>query len=151
MHRYTPGRDWLQLLVSLCGNSLPIHPATPYSSCRGDSLPPRAFSAASSLVTMATAAWPWVWCCSYDKLDLNSSPHPGRAGTHDSGNWPASGCWWSRSFGCQWKRQGSSQHSCDWTLETLDCWLRWKVELFKQKCPKSSGFSMWGFPACLMW
>lgn len=114
MHRYTPGRDWLQLSVSLCGNSLPIHPATPYSSCRGDSLPPRAFSAASSVVTMATAAWPWVCCCSYDKLDLNSSPHPRRAGAHDLGNWPASGCWLSRSFVCQWRRQGSSQLSCDW-------------------------------------
>lgn len=79
MHRCTVGRDWLQLSVSLCGNSLPIHPATPYSSCRGGSLPPRAFSAASSVVTMATAAWPWVCCCSYYGLDLNSSPHPRQA------------------------------------------------------------------------
>lgn len=56
MHHYTLSHDWLRLSVFLCGNSLPIHLATPYSSCCGDSLPPRAFSAASSVVTMATAA-----------------------------------------------------------------------------------------------
>lgn len=77
MHYHTLGRDWLPLPVSMCGNSLPIHPATPYSSRRGDSLPPRAFAAASRVVAMATAAWPW-WCCCccvYYKLDLNSAPH----------------------------------------------------------------------------
>lgn len=103
MHHYTLGHDWLQLSISLCGNSLPIHPATPYSSCHGDSLPPRAFSATSSVVTMATAAWPWVCCCC--RLDLNSSAHPRRAGTHDLGNWLASHCCQSRRFGCPWKRQ----------------------------------------------
>lgn len=73
-----------------CGNSLPIRPATPYSSCRGDSLPPRAFSAASSVVTMATAAWPWQ-CCYYYRLDLDSSQHPRQAHKwHTWGKWPAS-------------------------------------------------------------
>lgn len=77
MHRCMLGHDWLQ------AHRQPlIHPATPYSSCHGGSLPPRVFSAASSVVTMATAAWPWVCCCSYDRLDLNSSLHLRRASMH---------------------------------------------------------------------
>lgn len=87
MHPCMLGCDWLHphsLSLSVCGNSLPIHPATPYSSCHGDSLPPRAFSAASSVVTMATTAWPWACCfcrcCrSYYSLDLDSSLHPRQA------------------------------------------------------------------------
>lgn len=55
MHRCMLGHDWLQARCQPL-----IHPATPYSSCHGGSLPPRVFSAASSVVTMATAAWPWV-------------------------------------------------------------------------------------------
>lgn len=39
-----PSASWLAAWSSLCGNSLPIHPATPYSSCHGGSpmlpLPP---------------------------------------------------------------------------------------------------------------
>lgn len=49
----------------------PIHPATPYFSCPADSLPTRALAAASSVVTMATVAWPWLGFCCYYRLDLN--------------------------------------------------------------------------------
>lgn len=72
---------WDMIGCRLAG-SLLIHPATPYSSCHGGSLPLRVFSAASSVVTMATAAWPWVCCCSNDRLDLNSSLHLRRASRH---------------------------------------------------------------------
>lgn len=77
MHRCMLRHDWLQARLQPL-----IHPATPYSSCHGGSLPPRVFSAASSVVTMATAAWPRVCCCSYDRLDLNSSLHLRWASMH---------------------------------------------------------------------
>lgn len=99
MHYRCASGTWLAAAfgLSVWQQPSPVRPATPCSSRRGDSLPPRAFSAASCVVAMATAAWPWVGvcahacmpacvcvcvccCCSYNTLDLNSSPHPRHSG-----------------------------------------------------------------------
>lgn len=93
MHRGDAPATWLVAALGLPSSAqqLPVPHAVVI-------LPLRAFSAASCVVAMATAAWPGgcacvrvCMCtrqcvfvcarsCSYNTLDLNSSPHPRRSG-----------------------------------------------------------------------
>lgn len=89
MHRGDAPATWLAAALGLPSSAqqLPVPHAVVI-------LPPRAFSAASCVVAMATSAWPGVCVracthqcvfvcacsCSYNTLDLNSSPHPRRSG-----------------------------------------------------------------------